>query len=116
MIMAAENLPINWVRVLDLVKKGGALAMAFALGGWIVSIRAQEARQPYLERSTAQLEQVKKITGANPVAAVKCLKRQGAVATDVAAQAVAVAEDSGGYPPLPDLNKIPYCPPAPASK
>lgn len=116
MITAAESLSINWIRVLDMAKKGGALAMAFALGGWVVSIRAQEARQPYLQRSAVQLEQVKKITGANPVANVKCLKRQGAVATDVAAQAVAVAEDNNGYPPLPDLNRIPFCPPAPAAK
>ena len=106
---------INWIGVSDVLKKVGPLVFCLVAGGWIQSAIDHASDLPYKDRSTAQLEQVKRVAGANPVAAVKCLKRQAAVATDTAALAVAAATDKDGYPPVPNLEKIPDCPPTPVA-
>lgn len=49
------------------------LAM-MAYGSWTQSAQDDAQSLAYKTRSTVQFEQVKKVAGANPVAAVKCLK------------------------------------------
>lgn len=99
---------VNWVVLQQRARIFGIVAISFAAGGWVASIRDEASTIPYKDRSTAQLEQVKKVAGANPVAAVKCLKRQSAVAVGVANQAV--ANSYGDNVPIPSLTAIPDCP------
>jgi hypothetical protein len=108
--MEKPGFHINWTWLLKLAKQGGALAFAFALGGWIVSIRAQEASLPYKERSTVQLETIHKEVGKNPIATIKCERNRADVAEAVADQAVAVSN----FAAVPNklLDVIPDCPAA----
>lgn len=86
-----------------------AVLFAFAAGGWAVSVRVEEQRLPYLERSTLRFESVQRLAGANPETAIKCERRRGDKAEDVASQAVESAVTDNDRI-IPDLNSIPECP------
>lgn len=88
------------------------IGISFALGGWVVSIRVQEASLPYKNRATKQFEQVQSEAGPNPLATVKCLKRESAAAKTVARQGIAAATTDEDVP-VPSLAQIPNCPNAP---
>lgn len=92
-----------------------ALLFAFAAGGWLTSIRVQEQNLPYLKRSTNRFEQVQRVAGPNPEAAIKCERRRGDVAESVATDAI-ISALTAGATDAPDLNRIPDCPPAPTAK
>ena len=102
---------IDWHCVQKLVKQGGALAFAFAMGGRLVSIRAEEGQLAYRAAATQKFERVQAVAGPNPVAQVKCLTKKADKAEQVAEDAVAVSS----FQAVPEaaLGAIPDCPPAP---
>jgi hypothetical protein len=102
---------INWLCVQRAFFHAIAFGFTFAAGGWMVSIRDDAARLPYLERATVQNEHVQAVAGPNPLAAIKCLKRQSAAAASVAGQAVVSNYDADVS--VPSLSQIPNCPPPP---
>lgn len=82
--------------------------IAFAVGGWAVSIRAQEAELPYKDRATHKLERLQAVAGPNPLATINCERRRGTVAEVVAVQAVRLSSYQAVSGDL--LDKIPDCP------
>lgn len=84
-----------------------AVLFAFAVGGWVTSIRVQEQNLPYLQSATNRYERVQRIAGPNPEATVNCLHRKAEAAED-AAEAAKKDELMGA--PSVDLEKIPDCP------
>lgn len=99
---------VNWVWIRDQMPRVGAVVFAFALGGWVVSIRDQAATLPYKNAATVKLQQVEKVAGLNPVAQINCLARKSAVATAAAHQAVKAVNDENT--PVPNLSDIKNCP------
>ena len=99
---------IDWVSVKRQAKMIGFGMGMFALGGWVVSIRAQEASLPYKEASTHQLETLKRTAGPNPGKTIDCLTKKADKAEDVAVKAVQCANDLSA--PVPSLAAIPDCP------
>lgn len=110
-VIGNRRFHIDWTEVCKWTKELGKLAFAFALGGWLVSIRAQEGQLPYRTEATHQLEQVKKVAGPNPVATIACERNRANVAEAVADQSVAVSNFAAVQPGI--LKAIPDCPPAP---
>lgn len=102
---------INWVCVQTAFNYAIAFAAVFAAGGWLVSIRVQEASKPYQDRQAMAYEQVQKVAGPNPVASIKCERKRADTAVRVADQAVEVSN----FAAVPDklLQAIPACPPPP---
>jgi hypothetical protein len=108
-----DTLP--WRRIAGTVRMLGIIAISFAAGGWLVSIRDQAAQLPYLERTAANHEHEQKVLGANPVALVKCERRRVRIAESNALQAVQAAQAANV--PLPNLADVPPpCPPVQVPK
>lgn len=103
-VIGNRRFPIDWGQACKWTKELGKLAFAFALGGWVVSIRAQEATIPYKDRSTVQLEQIHKAVGANPVQQIQCDRK---VAAAVAEVVKSKAADDTAVSELP----VQVCPP-----
>jgi hypothetical protein len=97
---------IDWINLCRLTKLVGSYAFAVALGGWVVSIRANEASLPYKNRSTAQLEVIHQEVGANPVAQIRCDRR---VAAAVAKAPVVLNEPQAKIIAVPSTIEV--CPP-----
>ena len=114
MMMTETSKPavrVNWLCVQRIFFFAIAFGFTFAAGGWMVSMRDDAARLPYLERSTHEAERVKDKVGPNPLATIDCLKRKSAVASSVAGQAV--VSNYNADVPVPSLTQIPNCPPPP---
>jgi hypothetical protein len=112
--MAPTAHRIDWVKVQHRAKLAGAFALTFAAGGWVASIRSQEASLPYLQRAAIQQERLQEIAGPNPIAAIKCERRKSAAAEVVADQAVAISNFTAVPKQL--LAAIPDCPTAKAKR
>lgn len=104
---------IDWMRIRRVSHLTGLVVVAFAAGGWWHSIKYQEAQRPYEVRATHQLEQLKEITGPNPIAAINCQRRAIALTKTIAAQAITVARAQDPDAALPSLAAVPSCPTVP---
>lgn len=104
----AKTRIVDWSKLNRRLPLIGSHIIALAVGGWIVSIRAQEASLPYLQRAALQQEATKAIAGPNPIAAIKCERHKSAVAEAVADQAVAISNFTAVSEKL--LETIPDCP------
>lgn len=99
---------IDWSKLNRRLPLVGSHLFVLAFGGWLVSIRAQEASLPYKERAAHEVEQVKAQTGQTPLAAIKCEQHKSDVAVEMLDQAVAISNMNK----LPDklLTEVPECP------
>lgn len=95
---------IDWICVQRAFLLTMGFFFAFAAGGWLVSIRVQEASLAYKNRSTAQLEVIHKEVGSNPVAQIQCDRKVAA------AVATVLKEKNADTTPVSALP-VQVCPP-----
>jgi hypothetical protein len=107
--MEPHGLRIDWRCVQKAFRYALGFGFAFALGGWVVSIRVQEASLAYKNQATHQLEAIHKAVGPNPVAEINCERKKSAVAIGVAAKLAVIAKADDPAVPIPSLAAIPHC-------
>lgn len=107
--VSPETRLVDWVKLCWAAKSLSKYAIVFALGGWMVSIRAQESQLPYMQRATHQAEKIQQAAGPDPLKTIECERRRGAKAEVVAEQAVKISENR--IVPRKLLDQIPDCPP-----
>lgn len=99
---------VDWHCVLKNVRIGMAIVGAFAIGGWVTSIRLQEQKIPYLQRSTAKFEVIRGAVGANAVEQIRCDRK-------VAAAVATVLKNKQANTPVRDVLPVVVCPPPKSS-
>lgn len=109
-VVYRKDLTIDWVWILHALARVGWAAFFFALGGWVVSIRVQEATLPYKEQAASRYERLERATGGNPAKALAmakdCLKKSNTVANQ------AIISNYNPAVPVPKIADVPCPPPA----